>query len=165
MRASCASDTPCCLRGGEGRGGEWKGTRQRRRWKTCKRHLRAEVCVLTWLEACRILERKGTMAHSTDRNQKMKRTPEDWTPRNLSNWIRNVAKSWVRREGNITQREEKEGGCKRRDWVRLAKTELLRACEVKHNLTESVFHADCSCIKCWVRRAAAVICRLFCNPT
>lgn len=33
--------------------------------------------VLTWLEACRILERKGTMAHSTDRNQKMKRTPED----------------------------------------------------------------------------------------
>lgn len=45
--------------------------------KTCKRHLRPDVCGLTWLEACSILERKGTMAHSTDRNQKMKRTPED----------------------------------------------------------------------------------------
>lgn len=33
--------------------------------------------ILTWLEAIRILERKGTMAHTTDRNQKMKRTPED----------------------------------------------------------------------------------------
>lgn len=36
-----------------------------------------ELCGLTWLEAWSIFERKGTMAHSTDRNQKMKRTPED----------------------------------------------------------------------------------------
>lgn len=51
------------------------------------------VCALTELKAFRILERKGTMAHSTDRNQKMKRTPEDWIPCNLSYWIRNVASS------------------------------------------------------------------------
>lgn len=38
------------------------------------------------------------MAHSTHRNQKMKRTPEDWTPRNLSYWIRNVASSWAESE-------------------------------------------------------------------
>lgn len=52
------------------------------------------------------MERKGTVAHSKHSNQKMKRTPEDWTPRNLSNWIRNVANSW---EGGDThtQREEK----------------------------------------------------------
>lgn len=48
---------------------------------------------LTSPEAFRILERKGTMAHSTDRNQKMKSTPEDWTPCNRSYWIRTVASS------------------------------------------------------------------------
>lgn len=80
--------------GGRIRGRRWIG-----RWKDEDRHVKGIWGLrraLTWLEACRILERKGTMAHSTDRNQKMKRTPEDWTPRNLSNWIRNVASSWDR---------------------------------------------------------------------
>lgn len=64
---------------------------------------------LTSLEAWRIFERKGTMAHSTDRNQKMNRTPEDWTPCNLSNWIKNVAKSWKwRGDGETNSVRERE---------------------------------------------------------
>ena len=121
----------------------WMSSRQRRWWPTRKRRR-----FLTWLDACRILERKGTMAHSTDRNQKMKRTPEDWTPRNLSNWIRNVASSWERRGGGVLHGEgKKEWGGRGRDWVRLAGTESLRACKVNHSLTGSDFHADCSPIK------------------
>jgi len=34
------------------------------------------------------------MAHNTEMVQNMKSTPDDCTPRSLSNWIRNVASNW-----------------------------------------------------------------------
>lgn len=48
---------------------------------------------LTFATAERILERKGMMAQTTHRNQKMMRTPEDCTPCSRSYWISRVATS------------------------------------------------------------------------
>lgn len=55
--------------------------------------------LLTSTVAERILERKGMMAQTTHRNQKMMRTPEDCTPCSRSYWTSRVASSCARRAG------------------------------------------------------------------
>lgn len=151
------------VRGARGRG---KGTRQRRRWKTFE----------GWGVFSPGWRPEGSWSgkarwHTAQIGTRRWRGPLRTEPRVTSQTGSEMWPTAERGEVNIIQRERKKdwekgrAGGRGRDWVRLAKTESLRACKVNNSLTGSVFHADCSSIKRCVRRAAADVLWLFSNLT